>query len=119
MLNEAENYFAKRLWTDEWDNADDNKKETALSHAKREIDALSFSQKLDTEDYKKAIFEQTIFLLNLSEEDRKRINLQSQGVTQIDINQAISETYILNGTAYAPLILQLQKKCKYRVGDLL
>jgi len=119
MLNEAEDYFNKRLWTDEWDNASDSKKETALAHAQREIDTLGFSQKLDTEDYKRAIFEQTIFLINLKDEDLKRINLQSQGVTQININQAISETYVLNGIAYAPFIKQIQQKYNYQVGDLI
>ena len=115
----ADTYFAKRLWTEEWDNADDQKKEAALAHAQREVDALNFSSKMSSKDYNVVVFEQTIFLLNLGPEDRKRLNLQAQGVQSIDISQSVSEAYVLNGTAYAPVVHQMNKKYKYRVGDLL
>ena len=118
-ITEADNYFSERLWTDEWDSADDLKKNTALKHAKKEIDALNFSTKLSTEDYKKAIFEQTIFLLNLGPEDLKRLNLQAQGVTDVNVSKAVSESYQLNGTAYSPVVRQLKEKYEYQVGDLI
>jgi len=115
----ADTYFLMRLWTSEWDDSNDEKKKAALSHAKREVDSLNFSSKMSREDYNKAVFEQAIFLLNLGPEDRKRLNLKAQGVQSINISQSVSETYVINGIAYAPTVQQLVKKYKYQVGDLI
>lgn len=118
-LTTANNYFDSRLWTDEWDNASDEKKRTALEHAKRDIDDLKFSTHLTTEDYNRAVLEQTIFLLNLGQEDLQRLKLQAQGVKSVNVSKAVSESYVLNGSAYAPFIRDLQSKYKYRIGDLI
>lgn len=117
-LAAANTYFSKRLWIEEWDNSNDEKKKAAIAHAQREIDALNFSSRMSKEDYDKAIFEQAIFLLNLGPEDRKRLNLKAQGVQSVSISQSISETYVFDGVCYASIIKQLEKKYKYQVGDL-
>ncbi len=126
MLNlaDANSYFKERLYTDEWDNSNDNKKKAALSQAQREIDDLGISKFFSPEDYQRAIFEQALFLLELGPEDRKRLNLQAQGVQSINISGSISEAYVLNGTPYAPAVKQISGKKKYnrleyRVGDML
>ncbi|SDI95784.1 hypothetical protein SAMN04515654_12123 [Halanaerobium congolense] len=115
----ADAYFSRRLWTSEWDDSNAEKKKAALAHAQREVDSLSFSSRMSREDYSRAVFEQAIFLLNLGPEDRKRLNLQAQGVQSINISQSVSEAYILNGIAYAPTVQQLVKKYKYQVGNLI
>ena len=117
-LAAANTYFSERLWTEEWDNSNDEKKKAVLAHAQREINSLNFSSRMSREDYNKAIFEQVIFLLNLGPEDRKRLNLKAQGVQSVSISQSISETYVFDGVCYAPIIKQLEKKYKYQVGDL-
>ena len=118
-LAAANDYFSKRLWTKEWDDSNDEKRKSALAHAQREIDALNCSSKMSREDYEKAIYEQAIFLLNLGPEDRKRLNLQAQGVQSVNISQSVSETYVSNGIAYAPTVHHFINKYKYQVGDLL
>lgn len=117
-IDAANTYFSERLWTSEWDDSSNEKKKAALSHAQREVETLNFSSRMSREDYNKAVFEQTIFLLNLGPEDRKRLNLQAQGVQSINISQSVSEAYVLNDIAYAPTVQQLVKKYKYQVGDL-
>jgi hypothetical protein len=118
-LSEAERYYSERLWTENWEDANENTRKTALAHAKKDIDNLSSSSKFSTEDYKKAVFEQAIFLLDLGPEDLKRLSLQAQGVKSISLDKSVSENYVINGTAYAPAIMHLKEKYKLQVGDLL
>ena len=118
-LSAANTYFQNRLWTDQWDNSSDTKKETALAHAEGEINSLSVASKLSNSDYNRAVYEQTLFLLNLGPEDRKRLNLQSQGVKSISISGSVSETYVLNGIPYASIIQSLISKNNYQTGEMI
>ncbi len=119
MLSGANNYFNNRLWTDEWDNSTDGKKNAALTMALNQVDSLSVVNRMSTEDYNKAVFEQALFLLQLGPEDRQRLKMQSQGVERISISGGVSEAYVIDGIAYCATVRQLIKKYKFQVGDLI
>ena len=112
-------YFRNRLWTDGWDNASDINKEKALAHAENELQTLGLETKLEADIYNKAVCEQALFLLNLGEEDRKRLVLKAQGVKEIRISGAISEVYVTEGAVYAPFVKKVMETNKYKIGEML
>ena len=97
LLYKANQYFMNRLWADNWDDASDELKRKSLSTAQTQIDNLKDSNKFSEDEYNKAVFEQTLFLLELTEEDRLRINLQEQGVKSVSISGSVSESYDITG----------------------
>lgn len=115
-VSSAEKYFEKRLWTDEWDNADNTKKEAALTQAENQLESLNIS--LPSEDYDRAIYEQAIFLLKLGPEDQKRLSLQSQGVERINISGGVSESYNGENNLISPQVKQIIKTKRYRTGEM-
>lgn len=134
MLAEANEYFDKRLWTDEWDNSNDTVKEKALNHAETLLKNLDILESFEDDNQNIAIFEQALYMLNLDEEDRTRLNLQAQNVSSIDISGGVSEDYDLNSEGsnikspyLAPRVKDLMEadgvklggEEEYRVGDMI
>jgi hypothetical protein len=115
-VSSAEKYFEKRLWTDEWDNSNDTKKEAALTQAENQLDSLNIT--LPSGDYDRAIYEQAIFLLKLGPEDRKRLSLQSQGVEKINISGGVSESYNGGDNLISPQVKQIIKSRRYQTGEM-
>ena len=114
----ANDYFSKRLWTEEWDNANDTKKEAAYNTAKNQIDSLSISNRFSNEDYKKSIYEQALFLLKLSKQDKERIKLQETGVKKVSLEN-ISESYDSNNYArLCDFVKNIVNKYRFRTGEL-
>lgn len=121
LLFEANKYFTDRLWAEEWDEATDELKRKSLTTAQRQIDGLKNSNKFTEEEYQRAVFEQTLFLLELSEEDRLRINLQEQGVKSVNISGAVSESYMNENIGicnYVKILLDKHKK-DFKTGEMI
>lgn len=120
LLPKADSYFMDRLWADNWDTATDELKRKALATAQNQIDNLKNSNKFGEEEYNKAIFEQTLFLLELTEEDRLRINLQEQGVKSVNISKAVSESYKGEKIGLCNYVKQLieNRKTDFTPGDM-
>ena len=121
LLFKANQYFMDRLWADNWDNATDELKRKALATAENQIDNLKNSNKFSEDEYQKAIFEQTLFLLELTDEDRLRINLQEQGVTSVNISKSVSESYKGDNIGLCNYVKQLidNHKTDFTPGDMI
>jgi hypothetical protein len=121
LLYKANQYFMNRLWADNWDDTTDELKRKSLATAQTQIDNLKNSNKFSEDEYNEAIFEQTLFLLELTEEDRLRINIQEQGVKSVNINGSVSESYDLTGEVgicnYAKS-LQSKYRRNFTPGDM-
>lgn len=131
MLEEANEYFSNRLWVEEWENANDTLKEKALNHAETQLNLLGVFSNLNLSEDKQniSIFEQALFLMELSEEDRERMRLQAENVESIDIQGGVREDYKLeegSNIILAPMVRDLLKeaaaeadKKDYVIGDLI
>lgn len=124
----ADNYFGRRLNTDVWDNADGITKEQALSTAEGQIEMIPDIELIDDSYYNRAILEQALFLLRIGPEAQVRLDLQSQGVEQIDVEGGVRERYkIQHSNHYAPFVYAVMDKLeretakneKYVIGDLI
>lgn len=124
----ADSYFGRRLNTDVWDNADDTTKEQALSTAEGQIEMIPDIELIDDSYYNRAILEQALFLLRIGPEAQVRLDLQSQGVEQIDVEGGVRERYkIQHSNHYAPFVYAVMDKLeretakneKYVIGDLI
>lgn len=115
----ANEYFSTRMWTTEWDNADDTLKTKAVETAKNQIDAIDMSQYFSSIEYPKAIYEQALFLLKLTPEDQERLKLQDQGVRNISVKSNFSETYQVNGLPVCSFVRELIRKYQLKPGQLI
>ena len=80
-LQEADQFFSERLFTDAWEDANNVTRQKALSHAESQIKALTFHARgIPSGNLKKAICAQALYLLQSSPSDRERIRAQRTGV---------------------------------------
>lgn len=79
-LQQATEYFAKRLNTSAWDDASRTDKQKALAQAGREIATVQMSKKPPTSILTAAVCEQALFLLSKTPDDLERIRVQQTGV---------------------------------------
>ncbi len=81
-LQEANQFFLDRLYTESWDAANDTTKQKALGHAETQIKALVFnsSQTIPGGKLKDAICVQALYLLDRTSSDRERHRAQRSGV---------------------------------------
>lgn len=91
-LSDANNYFRnERLFSDKWFDLDMNKQEQALNMASNQINSIIFNRRLENEDdYKKAVFEQALHLVETANSQRSK--LIEQGVTSFSV-EGLSESY--------------------------
>jgi len=106
-VEEADDYFSTRLYSDSWTNAARTEKAAALTHATRTIDrlllkgrktdstqSLAFPRYPDTEIpavVKHACCEEALALLEHGNSQRRK--LQQQGIQSFSIGH-LSETYV-------------------------
>ena len=97
---QADQYFQTHLESATWKAATPEQKAGALATAEAEINSLPLNQ-ANREKIQKAIFEQAVFRLQT---DRKRENLQAQGVKSANIAYGPQETYgtLVYGIPLAP-----------------
>ena len=100
-VEQADQYFATHLEAEIWQAATPEQKVRALATAEAEIISLPLRPNADPERIQKAIYEQAVFRLQT---DRKRENLQAQGVKSAGIAYGPQETYgtLVYGIALAP-----------------
>ncbi len=100
-VEQADQYFATHLEAETWQAATPEQKAGALATAEAEIRSLPLGPNADPEKVQKAIYEQAVFRLQT---DRKRENLQAQGVNSAGIAYGPQETYgtLVYGIALAP-----------------
>lgn len=100
-LEEANQYFTAHLEKETWEAATPEQKVGALATAEAEITSLPLRPNADPERIQKAIYEQAVFRLQT---DRKRENLQAQGVKSAGIAYGPQETYgtLVYGIPLAP-----------------
>lgn len=114
-INTANDYLNNRLFgKDNWINADDTKKQSALAMAE-DLIAVEFGN--THENYQKAVFEQALYLLD--NENNERFKLQMQNVKSVkldDISENFGDNDILI-SPYARKLLQNNKKLS-RVVDI-
>lgn len=92
-LSEAYDYFNnERLFADKWFILDENKQVQSLKMAENQIKAfINKSEDLSNEDdYKKAVFEQALHLVETTNSQRSK--LIEQGVTSFSV-EGLSESY--------------------------
>lgn len=100
-VEQADQYFEIHLEKETWNAATPEQKAGALATAEAEIISLPLSPRANPERIQKAIFEQAVFRLQT---DRKRENLQAQGVKSANIAYGPQETYgtLVYGIPLAP-----------------
>lgn len=75
----ANEYFSTRINSEAWDSAPDTDKTKALATAERQVNTLRLRPDVDTKkDY--AIYEQALFLLEMTSYDRERQRAQALGI---------------------------------------
>lgn len=93
-LAEAFKYFnEERLFSDKWLELDNNKQMQSLKMAENQIKMLNINANIvleNEEDYKKAIFEQALYLVETQSSNRSR--MIEQGVTSFSV-EGLSESY--------------------------
>ena len=100
-VEQADQYFETNLEKETWNAANPEEKARALATAEAEIISLPLSPWANPERIQKAIYEQAVFRLQT---DRKRENLQAQGVNSAGIAYGPQETYgtLVYGIPLAP-----------------
>ena len=100
-LSEANQYFATHLSKTAWEAVDEQTRTALLRTAENEINSLPLKTTIDPGRKNKAIFEQALFRLAVSD---KRESLRAQGVKSISIHGGASETYAspMFGISLAP-----------------
>jgi len=100
-LSEANLYFETHLSKTVWEAADESTRTALLTTAAAEINSLPLKTTIDPGRKNKAIFEQALFRLVVSD---KRESLRAQGVKSISIHGGASETYAspMFGISLAP-----------------
>lgn len=91
-LNDAEEYFNTRLWTDAWDTANESTKLKALHTAFNRLNAEYNLVDIPDTPSKQvhAICDMALFLLQSGEGLERRAGLQAQGVVKAGL---VEETY--------------------------
>ena len=93
-LVEAFEYFNnERLFADKWLELEANKQAQSLKMAENQIKMLNLDTSInlyDEEDFKKAIFEQALYLVETQSSNRSK--LMEQGVTSFSV-EGLSESY--------------------------
>lgn len=93
-LVEANKYFnEERLFADKWLELDNKKQLQSLKMAENQIKMLNLNYDIDLdneEDFKKAIFEQALYLVETQSSNRSK--LIEQGVTSFSV-EGLSESY--------------------------
>lgn len=93
-LIEAQEYFInERLFAEKWLELEENKQIQSLNMARNQIDSLSLDRSIDLDneaDYKKAIFEQSLYLIET--QGTNRSIMIEQGVTSFSV-EGLSESY--------------------------
>lgn len=95
-LEDAYNYFVcERLFSDKWLELPIEKQTQSLRMAENQIKSfINKSEDLSNEeDYKKAVFEQALYLVETQNSNRSK--LIEQGVTSFSV-EGLSESYDLN-----------------------
>ena len=93
-LTEAYEYFNnERLFSDKWLQATTQVQTQSLKMSENQIKMLNLNTEIDLEneeDYKKAIFEQALYLVETQNSNRSK--LIEQGVTSFSV-EGLSESY--------------------------
>ena len=93
-IQQAIEYFTnERLFADKWLELDNKKQIQSLKMAENQIKMLNLDTRIDLgneEDYKKAIFEQALYLVETQSSNRSK--LMEQGVTSFSV-EGLSESY--------------------------
>lgn len=90
-LLEANNYFQnERLFSEKWFDLDMSKQKQALNMATNQINSILSSEFENEEDYKKAVFEQALYLIETQNSTRSK--MIEQGVTSFSV-EGLSESY--------------------------
>lgn len=93
-LTEAIEYFSnERLFSDKWLEATTQVQTQSLKMSENQIKMLNLNTDIDLdneEDYKKAIFEQALYLVETQNSNRSK--LIEQGVTSFSV-EGLSESY--------------------------
>ena len=117
-VSEADEYFAARLYTAEWDAADDATKGKALAQAERDIRSINIAGTPPTLKIRFAICEQALYLLEKTPADRERARAQQAGVNSRGVGDA-REDYNGNIQRISPDALQhLQGYVQRRLGSI-
>lgn len=77
-LTAANQYFNTRLNADAWDGATDTNKTKALATAERHLQ--QYKDRVDAARFSYAIYEQALFLLQMTDFDRERQRTQVLGI---------------------------------------
>lgn len=85
---EADTYFTKRLNSKAWRDAGEADQGAALAQAEREINTLTFTQDPDGQSKDNAIYEQALFLLQMSSYDHERQRMQALGIIGGSVGKA-------------------------------
>ena len=85
-ITEANAYFATRINSDTWDTATDANKTKALATAERQLE--SFKSRVDSTRFYYAIYEQALFLLQLTAYDLDRQKAQALGIVGGSVGSA-------------------------------
>jgi hypothetical protein len=119
-LSKANDYFSTRLFSDEWNTADDLIKTNAIITAENQI-LLKYSipdNKKTTDEYFNAVCEQAIFLLQF---DRERYQLQREGVTQYTVEDiSVTMKTVASGIPISSFAEQMLKSITQtgKVGNI-
>lgn len=76
----ANQYFSQRLNSQAWDSASQIDREKALATAERQLNTLRLRPDVDTKLKDYAIYEQALFLLEMTPYDRERQRAQALGI---------------------------------------
>lgn len=91
MIQEAYKYFnEERLFSEAWHNATDKQQTQAINMSINQIKRLNQNVDIENEDVKKAVFEQSLYLLET--QNTNRAKLIEQGVTSFSV-EGLSESY--------------------------
>lgn len=88
MLDQAEQYFSTRIHSEAWESASAETKAKALATAERQINTLKLRRDVDMVAKQNAIYEQALFLLQLTPYDIERQKAQALGVIGGSIGNA-------------------------------
>jgi hypothetical protein len=123
---EADAYFATRLHSDAWDQADHTTKAKALATAERHINALRLREDADQQARTEAICEQALWLLSATAYQRTREAEMARGIIGGgvgDANEYSSDMIVrkkMAGVQICPEALSRLSEwiVRYRMGDL-
>lgn len=113
-IEDANNYFLTRLFSDEWQNAEEPIKQSALNTAEKLITSHFLLQNdvEETEAYLHSVCEQAIHLLQFNKE---RFRLQNEGVTSYKVDDI---SINMNRSIISPIIKGFLKPILFKVGNV-